>query len=290
MRCRSRDGKDSSAGLPPCDDGSMTSLRPLLTPAPPPRSAAEVARQSVMLAGAGAAILLQVADHRIGAGVAAHSRFTEDPIARLRHTLQYICVAVLPEAQFARAEVLAHVHRAHAPVRGVDSRGRAYSAFDPDAQLWVAATLYWAGEQVRRLVWGTLPAGDAERMYREYAALATSLGVPEEKWPTDRAAFEAYWDAHVAGLELTPEARAITDDLFSGQGLPLPLRAVLPLARLLTAGLLPARVRAGLGWDWGGRDSRREARTWAVAAPVYRRLPEAVQRSVVRWILRTLRG
>lgn len=241
-----------------------------------------------MLAGAGAAILLQVADHRVGAGVAAHSRFTEDPIARLRHTLQYICVAVLPEAQFAREKVLGHVHRAHAPVRGVDSRGRAYSAFHPDAQLWVAATLYWAGEQVRRRVWGTLPADDAERMYREYAALATSLGVPGESWPADRAAFDAYWDEHVAGLDVTDDARTIALDLFSGKGLPLPLRAALPVAKLLTAGLLPARVRNGLGWSWTGRDSRREARTWAV--PVYRRLPEAVQGSVARWILHTLRG
>lgn len=267
----------------------MAPLRLLLTPAPPPRSAAEVARQAVMLAGAGAAILLQVADHRVGAGVAAHSRFTEDPIARLRHTLQYICVATLPEAQFARERVLGHVHRAHGPVRGVDGQGRPYSAFDPDAQLWVAATLYWAGEQVRHRVWGTLPADQAERMYREYAALATSLGVPEENWPRDRAAFAAYWDAHVAGLEVTDDARTTAADLFSGQGLPAPLRAELPVARLLTAGLLPARVRAGLGWSWTGRDSRYEARVWAVAAPVYRRLPGAVQGSVVRWILRTLR-
>ncbi|WP_227718650.1 oxygenase MpaB family protein [Micrococcus sp. FDAARGOS_333] len=267
----------------------MTSLRPLLRPAPSPRTAAEVARQSVMLAGAGAAILLQVADHRVGAGVAAHSRFTEDPIARLRHTLQYICVAVLPEAQFARRKVLGHVHRAHAPVRGLDAQGRAYSAFDPDAQLWVAATLHWAGEQVRHRVWGTLPADQAERMYREYASLATSLGVAQERWPADRTAFDAYWDTHMAGLQITPEVRDIAADLFSGQGLSPPLRAALPLARLLTAGLLPASVRAGLGWAWTGRDSRREARIWTVAAPVYRRLPEALQSSVARWILRTLR-
>lgn len=267
----------------------MTPLRPLLTPAPPPRSASEVARQAVMLAGAGAAILLQVADHRVGAGVAAHSRFTEDPIARLRHTLQYISVAVLPEARFAREAVLAHVHRAHGPVRGVDGQGRAYSAFDPDAQLWVAATLYWAGEQVRRRVWGSLPAVDAERMYREHVALATSLGVPAEHWPRDRAAFTAYWDAHIAGLDVTEDARTIAGDLFSGQGLPVPLRAALPAARLLTAGLLPARVRAGLGWAWDGRASRREARVWAAVVPVYRRLPAAVQGSVARWILHTLR-
>ena len=40
-----------------------------------------------------------------------------------------------------------------------------YDAADPDAQLWVAATLYAMGEQVRRRMWGALDAEDADRLY-----------------------------------------------------------------------------------------------------------------------------
>ena len=257
--------------------------------APGPVSAAGLAREAAILAGAGAAILLQVAHRPVGAGVAAHSRFTEDPMRRLRHTLGYIYAVTLPEAAGARDAVVARVRAAHAPVRGADHEGRPYDAADPDAQLWVAATLYWAGEQVRRRLWGALDPADADRLYRGFAPLATSLEVPAAAWPADRAAFAAYWDARIAGLEVTDDARAVAADLFPGRGVPAPLRAALPLARFVTAGLLPARVRAGLGWDWSQRDSIREARLWALTRTLYRPLPAAVRGVVVRWILRGLR-
>ena len=62
----------------------------------------------------------------------------------------------------------------------------------------------------------------------------------------------------------------------------------MPLARFVTAGLLPGRVRAGLGWSWSGRDSVREARLWGLARTVYRPLPATVRGVVVRWVLRGL--
>lgn len=253
-----------------------------------PVRAAEVAREAAILAGAGAAILLQVADRRVGAGVAAHSRFTEGPLRRLRHTLSYVYAVTLPEAAHARDAVVALVERRHARVRGVDGGGRPYSADDPDAQLWVAATLYWAGEQVRQRIWGVLDPAEAERLLQEYAPLATALGVPAGDWPADRSAFAAYWDDAVARLEVTDEARGIAADLFSGQGLPAALRTALPLARFVTAGMLPPRVRAGLGWSWTGRDSRREARLWALVRAVYPRLPRRVRGAVAAWTVRGL--
>ncbi|MFL0420575.1 oxygenase MpaB family protein [Micrococcus luteus] len=253
---------------------------------PAPTSAAALAGEAVILAGAGAAILLQVAHRPVGAGVAVYSRFTEDPMRRLRHTLAYIYAVTLPEAAPAREAVVARVRAAHRPVQGIDDGGHPYAAADPDAQLWVAATLYWAGEQVRRRVWGALDAEDADHLYRGFAPLATSLEVPASAWPADRTAFAVYWDERVARLEVTDDARRVAADLFSGYGVPAPLRAAMPLARFVTAGLLPGRVRAGLGWSWSGRDSVREARLWGLARAVYRPLPTAVRGAVVRWILR----
>lgn len=253
-----------------------------------PDSAAGLAREAVILAGAGAAILLQVAHRPVGAGVAAHSDFTADPLRRLRQTLAYIYAVTLPEAAGARDAVVGWVRAAHVPVRGVDAGGRPYAAADPDAQLWVAATLYWAGEEARRRVWGVLPERDADRLYREHAPLATALGVPLEAWPADRTAFRAYWEEAVARLEVTDDARRIARDLFSGQGLPVPLRAALPLAAFVTRGLLPARVRTGLGWGWSGRDSRRDARLWRLTRAAYRPLPDALRGAVAAWIVRGL--
>ena len=122
-------------------------------------------------------------------------------------------------------------------------------------------------------------------------AARSGRGTP---WPENRsaasrrAAFAAYWDDRVARLEVTDDARRIAADLFSGQGVPAPLRAAMPLARFVTAGLLPGRVRAGLGWSWTGRDSVREARLWGLARTLYRPLPATVRGVVVRWVLRGL--
>ncbi len=52
----------------------------------------EVAGEGILLAGGAAAILLQVADPRVAAGIAAHSDFADRPLDRLHATLTYLYV------------------------------------------------------------------------------------------------------------------------------------------------------------------------------------------------------
>ena len=65
------------------------------------------------------------------------------------------------------------VNKMHAPVR---SPGR-YSAFDPDLQLWVAATLAKNGEWLYEKVFGPMDAATKERCYRESWVYGTALQV-----------------------------------------------------------------------------------------------------------------
>ncbi|WP_313816599.1 oxygenase MpaB family protein [Citricoccus sp.] len=273
-----------------------------------PASTEDLAREAVVLAGAGAAILLQVSHPSVGAGVARHSDFAADPLKRLRHTLQFVYAAVLPEAGAAREWVAGRVGAAHGPVHGTDAAGRAYSAADPQAQLWVTATLYWAAEQTRWRIWGEWSAaaagstGDtagpadpvaadavAEAVYRDYAVLGTLLGMPADLWPEDRAAFARYWDAAVGNLEVTDDARAICRDLFTAEAAPGWLRRLMPLVRFVSAGMLPGRIRQQLGLDWDGVDSRRDDALWCVLRAVYPRLPLRLRRLPARLVVRTLR-
>jgi uncharacterized protein (DUF2236 family) len=53
----------------------------------PSSMAWRIDRELVVLAGATAAFLLQLADPGVAAGVAQHSNFREDPYGRLRRTL-----------------------------------------------------------------------------------------------------------------------------------------------------------------------------------------------------------
>lgn len=265
-----------------------------------PTGTEDLAREAVVLAGAGAAILLQVSHPSVGAGVAHHSDFAADPLKRLRHTLQFVYAAVLPEAGAARERVAGWVGAAHGPVHGTDATGRSYSAADPQAQLWVTATLYWAAEQARWRIWGEWPdaaagghggraGSEAEAVYRDYAVLGTLLGMPGDLWPEDRAAFARYWDAAVGRLEVTDDARAICRDLFAAEAAPWWLRRVMPLVRFVSAGMLPVRIRHQLGLDWDGADSRREDALWGVLRAVYPRLPLRWRQLPARLMVRTLR-
>ncbi len=253
-----------------------------------PLTTIDLAREAIVLAGAGAAILLQVAHRPVGAGVARHSDFAADPVKRLRHTLRYVYATVLPEAAGVRDTVAGWVQAAHRPVAGTDGAGRPYSAADPQAQLWVTATLYHAAEEARWRIWGTLEDARAEAIYRDYALLGTLLGMPADLWPEDRAGFARYWSAAVGTLEVTGEARAICRDLFAAEAGPWWLRRLMPLVRFSATGMLPQQVRTGLGLDWDGADSLREDRLWRVLRGVYPRLPRSL-RQLPSWItVRTL--
>ncbi|HWR85066.1 MAG TPA: oxygenase MpaB family protein, partial [Rhodoglobus sp.] len=53
---------------------------------------ADVSDEAILLAGGGAAILQQLANPVVAAGVAGHSDFAERPLDRLHGTLTYLYV------------------------------------------------------------------------------------------------------------------------------------------------------------------------------------------------------
>lgn len=241
------------------------------------RGLADIGAEAVLLAGAGRAILLQIADPVVGRGVAEHSNFAERPLDRLAATMGYV-YAVVYGSEEQLAAVRRAVNRAHAPVRRAPDAGSAgYSAFDPDAQLWVAATLYDTAVSVYERIYGTLDGGAADRVYREYARIGTALQLPEELWPADRETFAEYWDGRLAALIPEPHALRVAHELLHPSAGPLWLRAVMPLARLLTAGLLPETLRDAYGLPWSARRRRRFERALRVTAAVYPKLPRRVR-------------
>jgi uncharacterized protein (DUF2236 family) len=237
------------------------------------------ASDGVLIAGGGRAILLQVADPTVAAGVARHSDFAHRPLQRLHNTLTYVYAAVLGTPDDV-ARVAGFVNRAHTPVAGAE---------DVALQLWVAATLYERAVLVHDRVFGDVPDALADEAYREYAVLGTALQMPESAWPADRAAFREYWSGQLAKLEVTDDARQIAHDLFAPVVAPRWLRAVLPLARLLTLDLLPASIRDAYGFDWTPREQRRADRAWGVIRVLVRITPHRLRSTPARRYLRRLR-
>lgn len=100
-----------------------------------PKNIQKIVKEGVLLAGGAVAILLQVANPGVGAGVNNNSNFAYRVMDRLRTTMTYVyCMAFGTPKE--RATIIEMVHRAHVPVKG-----QGYAADDPDLQLWVAATL-----------------------------------------------------------------------------------------------------------------------------------------------------
>jgi len=233
---------------------------------------------ALVLAG-GRAILLQIADPVVAAGVARHSDFAHRPQQRLVHTLMYVYAVVLGTAEEAAAAVR-FVHRAHEPVAGAD---------DPQRQLWVAATLYDSAIRMHELVHGPVDPDLATAVLRAYEPIGTALRVPPAMWPATPDLFAAYWADALGRLDVTDEARGVVRDLLHPRFAPAWIRAAMPLVRVVTVGLLPDAVRAGFGIAWGRAEQRRFDRTIALVRVVVTAVPAPLRRLPARVLLRELR-
>jgi uncharacterized protein (DUF2236 family) len=253
-------------------------------------TAEQIAGEALYLAGGGRALLLQIAHPAVGRGVAEHSDFANRMMDRLHATMTFVYAAVYAtpeEFAFTRRSV----NRAHAPVRAeAGPSGPAYNAYDPQLQLWVAATLYETMITLYERFFGPLSSGDAERVYREFTVLGSALQVPTSLWPADRQEFTRYWDGMVASLQPTDATREVAKQILYPRGIPLWLRLLFPQARLVTAGLLPESVRTAFALDWDDKHQRRYDRWMRWAVLIYPRLPRSWRTRPKEQYLRRLRA
>ncbi|GAB3134972.1 oxygenase MpaB family protein [Marisediminicola antarctica] len=251
------------------------------------RGLADIGAEAVLIAGGGRAILLQLANPAIGHAIARHSNFADGPIDRLRHTLGYV-YAIVDGSPAQVAAVRERVNRRHAPVKSSPGAAPPYDATDAALQLWVAATLYDTAMLVHERLIGTLSDADLDRVYADYAAIGTSLQVPPELWPVDRAAFSEYWRSQLSGLRVDATTRGVAEALLYPRTGPLWLRLAMPLARLVTAGLLPASIRTQFRFAWGPRRERRFELAIAAIRAVNRVLPSRLRRWPKNALLREI--
>ena len=242
----------------------------------------DIGAEAVLLAGGGRAILLQLANPAVGHAVADHSNFAADPLRRLRNTLTYVYALVFGTPQQVVA-VRSMVQRAHAPVRS-----ESYDASDAGLQLWVAATLYDTAATLHARVYGPLDEASADAVYRDYAVVGTALGMPAALWPVDRQAFGHYWQAQLAQLEVDDRVRAVGAQLLHPTSGPLWMLALMPIARLVTTGLLPPALREAYALPWDERRQRRFDRMMNATAHTYPRLPARLRHWPKNHLLRQL--
>ena len=238
-----------------------------------------------LLAGP-ANVIMQLARPGVGYGVlesrVESGRVDLHPIKRARTTFTYLAVATggsdAQKEAFRRA-----VNRAHAQVYSTPESPVQYHAFDVDLQLWVGACMYKGGVDIYRTFIGELDDEDADRHYREGMTLATTLQVPPEMWPPDRAAFDRYWQESLAKVHIDDAVREYLFPIAAGRmrgvALPGPLQRLSDnFALLITTGFLPQRFRDEMRLPWDATKQRRFDRLMAVLRTVNRLLPRFIRR------------
>jgi len=202
-----------------------------------------VNREAALLLGGGRALLMQVAHPLVAAGVADHSDFQHDPLARLNRTLDLSLALTFGSPEEVRAAVR-QINRTHERVTGAG-----YQALDPDLLLWVHATLIDSALLTYRTFVRPLTGEEAEAYYQEAKPIGALLGIPAKHFPRRLADFDAYLLRMLAGpvqpdatgrrlAVLRPPIRRVPGALFA------PVEAI-------TAGLLPEGLRRAYGLRWG---------------------------------------
>lgn len=235
----------------------------------------EVNRSTLVLAGWGPAILLQLAHPLIAAGVAQHSQFRGSLRNGLRRfwatvsAMRAITFGTDDDAVDAAARIAAVHDRVGGQLPeavGAHQAGARYSAHDQDLQRWVHHTLLFAIPSTYALVVGPLSDADRDRYCAEAAIMEPLMGLPEGSLPRTWADVQRAVDAMVqgAGLAISDDSRALARAVLY----PPRWWLLFPLFRpvqLLTVGLLPAPLRVAYGFTWTHRQARALARWTAVA-------------------------
>ena len=215
----------------------------------------QVDREMALLLAGGRALLLQLAHPKVAAGVAQYSRFQQNPLARLQRTMSAMWSIGFDESEKAYA-ALARVAGVHKHVHGSVQSGEpiacgsAYDARDPQLLMWVHATLVDSAIVAYDLFVKPLSAEEKFRYYEESKRLAELFEIPQEVVPESLRDFSDYLDEMISGntLAVGPAARSLAHDIVYPR--PLILRPAAPLFRVVTAGLLPERLRTAYGLKW----------------------------------------
>ncbi|HWE55873.1 MAG TPA: oxygenase MpaB family protein [Acidimicrobiales bacterium] len=203
--------------------------------------------------------LLQLLHPAIGAGVAQHSDFFNDPWDRIIRSIpQIMGVIYSPDHEAIGRRVRDY----HVPIKGRDDRGRPYSALAPDTYWYAHATFQFAVETVAdRFDAHRLTRSEREELYLDGVEWYRRYAVSMRPVPPSRAAFGVEWDRYMTEvLEMNPAASRALDMAVHEKSMDIAFLpawtrllqpfVVTPVLRLTAIGGLPAAVRKRFDLPW----------------------------------------
>lgn len=220
---------------------------------PPTSVAWQVFRNPVSLfIGGVAAVLLELAEPRVRAGVWDHSRFRTDPVERLRRTGLAAMVTVYA-ARGVADSMIAGVRDVHGRIAGRTAGGELYRADDPELLDWVQATASYGFLQAYLAFVRPLERAQRDLFYLECEPGARLYGCRAP--PTSEAEMEAKLAAMQPRLGSSPVIFEFLEIMRAATILPPLMRPAQTLMIRAAVSLVPLRVRhlLGIGQPWNLR-------------------------------------
>jgi uncharacterized protein (DUF2236 family) len=235
-------------------------------------------REAVIFLGAGRALLLQLAHPWIAAAVAEHSRTFADPVGRFHRTFDVVFAMVFGSLDKALAAAR-RLHQRHATIVGrlpeavgPFALGSPYRANEVAALRWVHATLVDSALVAHDLILPALSVEERERYWAENRLFGALFGLTSADLPPDWASFVAYTTAMTGSdtLSVSAAAREVAAQIFAGGRWWLrPPRWY----QVLSAQMLPDRLRTGFGFTFDEQERRAADRAVAWIRRAYPKLP-----------------
>jgi uncharacterized protein (DUF2236 family) len=191
--------------------------------------------------GGVAAVLLELAEPSVRAGVWDRTSFKRDPVMRLRRTGFAAMMTVYGPRPAAEA-LIARVVRMHGRVQGATDAGVPYSANDPRLLDWVHATATFGFAEAYHRYVRALTAAEKDDAFAEGVCAARLYGA--DGVPASWAAWEALLAHTAPGLEGSSVLAEFLRLMAEAPLLPAPLRALQRLLIRAAVDITPAPVRA----------------------------------------------
>ena len=191
-----------------------------------------------------AAVLLELGEPRVRAGVWDHSSFRSDPRERIRRTgLGALVTAFAAGSRFAAyAE---RVNGIHAQVQGRTPEGEPYRADQPELLRWVQATAAFCFVEAYAALVRPLSPAETDSFYAEAAVGARYYRVADA--PASQAEIARYLAGMRSALSPSPVIGEFLEIMRTGPVLPAALRPLQPVLVRAAAERVPVPLREQLG-------------------------------------------